>query len=244
MNESPQHQNKHRHQGSCQPFPQQVQAHFGLSLRVIAVAVIPATVPGTVVLLRYIILCSEGFYSPDSGVALHFLSQRYISCKRRSQASLFSLPLALLGWRIALRDKLEWEGGRRRRLRNGKQWRNHKHPRKGTRRNKPAEYLVVISRMCWHYLGKYMIRLEVCKYSFNVLAGQQKTKKKGKENAIRNMSNCSFNMNWMNSLFKVRRPNPIQLNESDSTYICIWFTSRVSVCLLSKKKVAVVWWKM
>lgn len=181
MNESPQHQNKHRHQGSCQPFPQQVQAHFGLSLRVIAVAVIPATVPGTVVLLRYIILCPEGFYSPDSGVALHFLSQRYISCKRRSQASLFSLPLALLGWRIALRDKLEWEGGRRRRLRNGKQWRNHKHPRKGTRRNKPAEYLVVISRMCWHYLGKYMIRLEVCKYSFNILAGQQKTKKREKK---------------------------------------------------------------
>lgn len=72
MNKSPQYQNKHRDQESCHPFPQQVQADFGLPLRVTVVAVIPASVPGTVVILRCITLRPEGFYSPDSGVALHF----------------------------------------------------------------------------------------------------------------------------------------------------------------------------
>lgn len=72
MNKSPQHQNKHRDQGGCQSLPQQVQAHFGLPLRVTAVAVVLAPVPGTVVILRDITRRPEGFYPPDSGVALHF----------------------------------------------------------------------------------------------------------------------------------------------------------------------------
>lgn len=118
MNESPQHQNKHRDQGSCQPFPQQVQAHFGLPLRVTAVAVIPAAVPDTVRNLWCIILRPEGFYSPDSSVALHFLSQRYISrCKRSFQASLPPTP-SLVDGRIALRDKLQSDGGRAKRERD------------------------------------------------------------------------------------------------------------------------------
>lgn len=89
MNKSPQHQNKHRDQGGCQSFWQQVQLHFGLPLRVTVVAVIPAPAAGTVV-NRYIIMCPKVFNSPDSGVALHFLCQRYISCERRFQASLLS----------------------------------------------------------------------------------------------------------------------------------------------------------
>lgn len=98
MNKSPQQQHKHTHQGRCQRLPQQVQAHFGLPLRVTAVAVVAApVVPRTVVVLRYIIVGAERFDPPDSGVALHVLraSGRNISCERRSQASLFfSSPLA------------------------------------------------------------------------------------------------------------------------------------------------------
>lgn len=76
MNESPKHQNKHGDHGSCQSFPQQVQAHFGLRLRLAAVTVIPATLPESAIVIRRIILCHERFYSPDRGVAVHFRASR------------------------------------------------------------------------------------------------------------------------------------------------------------------------
>lgn len=114
MNKSPQHQNKHRHQTSCQSFPQQVKVHFRFPLRVTAVPVIAAPVPGTVVFLLNVIMCAEGFYPPDSVVALHFwasgTSAAGVALRRRC---CFFFPF-LDKRRIALRDKLGKKGRQRR----------------------------------------------------------------------------------------------------------------------------------
>lgn len=76
MDESPKHQNKHGDRGSCRSFPQQVQPHVGLPLRLAAVTVVPATLPESAVVTRCMILSHERFYSPDRGVAVHFQASR------------------------------------------------------------------------------------------------------------------------------------------------------------------------
>lgn len=76
MNESPKHQNKQGHHGSCQTLPQQVQAHFGLPLRLAAVTVVVATLPEPVIGTRCVMVRSERLYSPDRGVAVHFRASR------------------------------------------------------------------------------------------------------------------------------------------------------------------------
>lgn len=104
MNEPPKHQNKQGDHGSCQSFPQQVQAHFGLPLRLAAVTVIPATLPESAIVIRCISLCHERFYSPDCGVAVHFRASRTsaasVALRRRFFFRLWSTK------RIAMRDKL------------------------------------------------------------------------------------------------------------------------------------------
>lgn len=106
MNECPKPQKKQGHHGSGQSFPQQVQAHFGLPLRLAAVAVVVAPLPEPVgVARRRVRVRGERFNSPNRGVAVHLRASRSsaasVALRRRS---FFFFP-PLVDRRIAARDK-------------------------------------------------------------------------------------------------------------------------------------------
>lgn len=103
MNESPKHQNKEGHHGSCQSLPQQVQAHFGLPLRLAAVTVVVAALPEPVIVTRCVKVRAQRFYSPDRGVAVHFRASRTSAASVALRRRFFFPPL--VDRRIATRDK-------------------------------------------------------------------------------------------------------------------------------------------